>query len=244
MTNRYFIKLSFNGTRFHGWQIQPNASTVQEEINKALSLLLKENINVVGCGRTDSGVHAHEFYAHFDTPNTYSDLNNLCYKLNHFLSNDIYIHDIYPVDTNLHTRFDAKSRTYHYYISTVKAPFEQETVWYFQRPLNVQKMNQAAHLLLDYKDFTSFSKLHTQTNNNLCELYHAEWIVNQERLTFEITANRFLRNMVRAIVGTLIDIGLEKIDVQEIHHIIQQKDRAKAGFSVPAKGLFLHQVQY
>ncbi len=243
--SRYFIKLSFNGTPFHGWQIQPNATTVQEEINKALSLLLKEKINIVGCGRTDAGVHAHEFYAHFDAENISEEvLKNICYKLNRFLDNNIYISEIHKVDNKYHARFDAKSRTYHYYISKVKNPFEQDTVWVFERSLDVQKMNEAARALSTYKDFTSFSKLHTQTSNNLCEVYHAEWREEGEKLIFEITANRFLRNMVRAIVGTLIDIGLGKIDIEMLHQIIKEKNRSKAGFSVPAKGLFLHKVQY
>lgn len=240
---RYFIKLAYHGGNYHGWQIQDNAHTVQAEINEKLSLLLAEQINVVGCGRTDTGVHAREFYAHFETGNTF-DPDDVIYKLNGFLPADIVIYDLYEVQSDMHARFNAKSRTYCYYISTIKNPFGAGQQYEFRGRLDINLMNKAAHYLLQYTDFTSFSKLHTQTQTNLCHISEAGWERSGSRLVFTITADRFLRNMVRAIVGTLLEIGKGKLDAATMKTIIESKDRAQAGFSVPAKGLFLEKVVY
>ena len=242
--NRYFIKLAYNGSEFHGWQIQENAHSVQAEIADKLSLLLKEELNIVGCGRTDTGVHANEFFAHFETSNTLENSKELIYKLNSFLSDGIVIYDIYLVDNDMHARFGARKRTYKYYISQIKNPFNNHLSYYFNFPLNMEEMNRAAAMLFEYDDFTSFSKLHTQTATNNCKIENAAWMEQDGMLVFTITADRFLRNMVRAIVGTLIEIGRGKLKAEEIKTIIELKDRSKAGYSVPAQGLFLHKVEY
>lgn len=242
--NRYFIKLAYNGAGFHGWQIQDNAHSVQAEITEKLKLLLKTELHIVGCGRTDTGVHASEFFAHFDIEDEIENTNNLVYKLNSFLSEGIVVYDIYQVDKQFHSRFSAKKRTYKYYISTIKNPFRSNLSYYFNVPLNVEEMNKATKYLFDYEDFTSFSKLHTQTATNNCKIESAEWIEKDGMLVFTISADRFLRNMVRAIVGTLIEIGRGKLKAEDVKIIIESKDRSKAGYSVPAQGLFLHRVEY
>jgi tRNA pseudouridine38-40 synthase len=242
--NRYFIKLAYNGSGFHGWQIQENAHSVQAELTNKLSLLLKEKLSIVGCGRTDTGVHAREFFAHFNTEQTLENIKDLVFKLNAFLSEGIVIYDIYLVDNDLHTRFSAKERTYKYYVSPLKNPFLKHLSHAFYPDLNIIAMNKAASYLLDYVDFTSFSKTHTQTATNNCNISFAEWKMENDLLVFTISADRFLRNMVRAIVGTLIEIGIEKLKPEDIKTIIELKDRKKAGFSAPAKGLFLHKVLY
>ncbi len=241
---RYVIKLAYNGSNYHGWQMQENAHTVQSEINEKLSIILKEKINVVGCGRTDTGVHASEFYAHFDSNTIEWNFNDLVYKLNGFLPSDIVIFDLYTVPHGFNTRFDALSRTYSYYITLVKNPFNEHTSYYFNGQLNIAEMNKACCYLLDYTDYTSFSKLHTQTATNNCNIENAGFELIGNELIFTITANRFLRNMVRAIVGTMIEIGKGKISADDIKSIIEAKDRGKAGFSVPAHGLFLEKVVY
>lgn len=241
---RYFIKLAYNGTNYHGWQIQKNAHTVQAEINEKLSLIAGNQINIVGCGRTDTGVHAREFYAHFDIENLKQNPEDLTYKLNQFLPEDIYIKSIFNVEPELHSRFSAVERTYKYYISRVKDPFDQNHVFYYQGPLDIHAMQASCKYLFDYTDFTSFSKLHTQTATNLCAIKKANWELDNDRFIFTITADRFLRNMVRAIVGTMMEIGKGKIPDDEMKKIIEAKDRSKAGFSVPAKGLFLEKVIY
>lgn len=240
---RYFIKFSYNGTNYHGWQIQPNAVTVQEVLNKNISLLLKENINTTGAGRTDTGVHAKQMYAHFDSSGTF-DLNLLAYKLNALLPKDIAIHQILPVHPEAHARFDAYSRTYQYHIHSQKNVFYNELSWQFLYPLDLNKMNQAAQILLNYNDFQCFSKVHTDVNTFNCKITHAQWKIENHELTFTITADRFLRNMVRAIVGTLVNVGLNKVSIPEFVSIIESKDRNKAGFSVPAHGLFLTEIKY
>lgn len=242
--NRYFIKLAYNGANYHGWQIQDNAHTVQQELNEKLSLILKEEINLVGCGRTDTGVHAKEFYAHFDTLHELDDLIELAFRLNGFLSDDIVIFEIFEVPVDFHARFDAKSRTYKYYISKQKDPFRIGQAYYYHAYLDIQKMNEACTFLFDYNDFTSFSKLHTQTKTNNCKILEAKWEEVNEQLIFIITADRFLRNMVRAIVGTLLEIGTGKLKVEDFKRIIEAKDRSEAGFSVPADGLFLKKLVY
>jgi tRNA pseudouridine38-40 synthase len=242
--NRYFIKLSYNGTRYHGWQIQENAHSVQAEINDKLSLLLNEKVNVVGCGRTDTGVHAKEFFAHFDIKNIIDDQMDLCFKLDRFLPLDIAVHELFEVPNAIHARYSAKSRLYRYYINRMKDPFVQGQSYFYHGPLDIKKMNEATGFLFDHTDFTSFSKLHNQTNHNHCKIMQAGWEELGTKLVFTIKADRFLRNMVRAIVGTLMEIGKGKLEPAEIKRIIEAKDRSKAGFSVPAEGLFLEKVEY
>jgi len=241
---RYFIKLAYDGSDFHGWQMQNNAHSVQAELTEKLVLMLKEDLHIVGCGRTDTGVHARMFYAHFDIKNKIEGIKDFIYKLNSFLPRSIAIYNIYLVDNEMHTRFSAKSRTYKYYISTHKNPFKENFSYQFLPELNVEKMNRAAELLLDFTDFTSFSKLHTQTATNNCDISHAKWEEKDDMLVFTITADRFLRNMVRAIVGTLIEVGKGKMKVEDFRKVIELKDRGEAGFSAPAKGLFLHDIKY
>jgi len=242
--NRYFIKLAYKGTNYHGWQIQENAHTVQAELNEKMSLMLGESINLVGCGRTDTGVHAREFYAHFEISKKLNELRDLTFRLNGFLPDDIVIYEIFKVPADFHARFDAKSRTYKYYISIQKNPFLTGQSFYFHGKLDVSKMNEACSVLFNYTDFTSFSKLHTQTKTNNCKIYKAIWKEDGDELIFTIQADRFLRNMVRAIVGTMIEIGSGKLGVQDMKRIIEAKDRSDAGFSVPAEGLFLEAVAY
>ena len=240
---RYFIKLAYNGTNYHGWQYQPNASSVQETMNKAVSTILNTEINVMGAGRTDTGVHAKEMYAHFDFKKSF-EIESVIHKLNSFLPKDITVYDIIPVPAAAHTRFDAVKRTYEYHINTFKDPFLQEQSWYFHQHLDIDLMNQAAQLLFDHTDFQCFSKVNTDVNTFDCTVFEAHWSKENEKLIFTISANRFLRNMVRAIVGTLINIGLHKITLTDFDAIIKSKNRDKAGFSVPAHGLYLTKIEY
>ena len=250
---RYFIELAYKGTNYHGWQYQPDADSVQETINKALSLLLKQEIDIVGAGRTDTGVHAKQMYAHFDFDHEIES-QKLVYKLNAFLPKDIVIFDIFKVANEAHSRFDATKRTYEYHIHTFKDAFENDNSWLHQLPLNVDKMNEACQILFKYNDFECFSKTHTDVRTFNCVIFEAHWQQleskadkmksNGNRLVFTISADRFLRNMVRAIVGTMINIGLEKISLSDFEKIIESKDRGKAGFSVPAHGLYLTQIEY
>ena len=240
---RYFIKLAYNGTQYHGWQYQPNASSVQETMNKAVSTLLNTEINLMGAGRTDTGVHAKEMYAHFDFDNVF-EVANLVHKLNSFLPKDITVYDIIPVLNEAHTRFDALKRTYEYHINTFKDPFLQEQSWYFHQSLDVNLMNEAAQLLFNHTDFQCFSKVNTDVNTFDCTIFEAFWKQENDKLIFTISANRFLRNMVRAIVGTLVNIGLNKITLTDFENIIKSKNRDKAGFSVPAHGLYLTKIEY
>ncbi len=240
---RYFIELSYNGKAYHGWQIQPNAISVQEVIEHALSKLLNSKITIVGAGRTDSGVHAKQMFAHFDHHDTFSS-EQLVYKLNSFLPKDIVIDDIFNVKPDAHARFDAVSRTYHYRISTKKNAFNNDLAYQVLLPLDMSKMNEASTILLQYQDFQCFSKSNTDVKTYHCIIKEAIWKSNEEGLEFVITADRFLRNMVRAIVGTLVTIGQGKQDVERMHKIITSKNRSEAGFSVPAHGLYLTQVVY
>ena len=240
---RYFIKLAYNGTQYHGWQYQPNASSVQETMNKAVSTLLNTEINLMGAGRTDTGVHAKEMYAHFDFDKVF-EVANLVHKLNSFLPKDITVYDIIPVLNEAHTRFDALKRTYEYHINTFKDPFLQEQSWYFHQSLDVNLMNEAAQLLFNHTDFQCFSKVNTDVNTFDCTIFEAHWKQENDKLIFTISANRFLRNMVRAIVGTLVNIGLHKITLTDFENIIKSKNRDKAGFSVPAHGLYLTKIEY
>jgi len=240
---RYFIELSYQGTNYCGWQNQPNATSVQSVIENALSVLLREKTEVVGAGRTDAGVHASYYVAHFDCQNKI-DCEKLVYRLNGFLPHDIAIKKIIEVKPDAHARFDATYRTYHYQISQVKNPFVREFAFYYHFPLDVGKMNEAAALLFNYSDFTSFSKLHTDAKTNICKIYEALWSKQNDLFIFNIKADRFLRNMVRAIVGTLMDVGMNKISIEDFKQIIENKNRCDAGISVPAKGLFLVDIGY
>jgi tRNA pseudouridine38-40 synthase len=241
---RYFISLAYKGTDFHGWQLQPNALSVQQVIQEALQTMLRFPISIVGAGRTDAGVHASQFFAHFDFEKAI-DIKELVLKLNAFLPDTVVIYDIFKVTNDAHARFDAISRSYEYRIFLGRNPFLNDTTWQIHsQNLNVSAMNEAAKYLLDYKDFKCFSKTKTDVKTYLCDVKNAMWIQEGKSLTFHITANRFLRNMVRAIVGTLVAIGLEKNSPQSIKDVIESHDRKKAGFSVPAKGLFLTKIRY
>ncbi|CAM3425875.1 tRNA pseudouridine(38-40) synthase TruA [Flavobacterium chungbukense] len=240
---RYFIQFAYNGTHYHGWQIQPNASSVQETLNKAFSVLLNEQISIMGAGRTDTGVHATEMFGHFDTEKTL-EVPVLVHKLNSYLPKDIAIFNIIPVHDDAHCRFDATKRTYEYHINTIKNPFLQELSWYVNQKLDFDLMNEAAQLLLKHTDFQCFSKVNTDVNTFDCTIFEAFWKQEKGKLIFTISANRFLRNMVRAIVGTLINIGLHKITLADFEDIIASKSREKAGFSVPADGLYLTNIYY
>jgi len=240
---RYFIELSYNGRAYHGWQNQPNAISVQEVLEEALSTLLKEKIAIVGAGRTDSGVHAKQMFAHFNTVNKFS-LEKLTYQLNSFLPNDIAVHDISNVNDDAHTRFDAISREYKYKISLHKNVFSFNNSYYFKQELDVNKMNEAARILFEYKDFECFSKSNTDVKTYNCKILKAEWTYEANELVFTIKADRFLRNMVRAIVGTLIKVGIGKINTDELHDIIKSKNRSQAGASVPGHALYLEKIEY
>ncbi|MFV0366078.1 MAG: tRNA pseudouridine(38-40) synthase TruA [Mangrovibacterium sp.] len=243
--NRYFIELSYKGTNYCGWQVQPAERTVQGDLEKALSTICREEIAVTGCGRTDTGVHALHYVAHFDSNRTDLDDPNFTYKLNSFLAKDIALSRIWKVQPEAHARFDARIRTYHYFINTCKNPFVQESSWYYNRQLDVEKMNAACAVLFDYEDFTSFSKLHTDVKTNNCTIYAAHWDLKEDGvLQFTISANRFLRNMVRAIVGTLVEVGEGRLSLEDFRKVIEAKDRGRAGKSVPAQGLFLAEVGY
>lgn len=241
---RYFIFLSYNGAAYHGWQIQPNGISVQEVLAKALSTVLRTPIEIVGAGRTDSGVHARLMVAHFDTEVELGPLDRLSGKLNSILPNDIAIYNIKPVQADAHARFDATSRRYEYHIVTEKSVFRNGLAARFADRLDVDTMNTAAKLLFNYIDFTSFSKLHTDAKTNNCVIMQAFWQQQGDVLVFTIEADRFLRNMVRAIVGTLLDVGRGKLSIDQFQEIIEAKNRCKAGTSVPACGLYLVDVNY
>ena len=240
---RYFIKLAYNGTHYHGWQSQPNAPTIQETLNTAMTVIFISEINLMGAGRTDTGVHAKEMFAHFDLDSTF-DIPNTIHKLNSFLPKDIVVFDIIPVAPEAHARFDASQRTYEYHINRFKDVFRTDGSWYYHQNLNVDLMNLAAAELKNHIDFECFSKVNTDVNTFNCSITEAYWKQENDQLIFTISANRFLRNMVRAIVGTLINVGLEKLTLDDFKAIIESKDRNKAGFSVPAHGLYLTQITY
>lgn len=243
---RYFVKLAYNGTRYLGWQIQRQSPTVQETVNEALSTIFRQDINIVGCGRTDAGVHAREFYAHFDLPELIppSDKVELIRKFNGYLPRDIVFYDILKVKNNANARFDAISRTYKYEILLRKDPFLENSAYSFFSKLNLGPMNEGAEILFDYTDFTSFSKVNTQVKTNNCKIYEANWVLQDPLLIFTIQADRFLRNMVRAIVGTLLDMGKDKLSPEGFRAVIDSKNRSNAGYSVPAHALYLHHVEY
>ncbi|MEM7297109.1 MAG: tRNA pseudouridine(38-40) synthase TruA [Bacteroidota bacterium] len=240
---RYFMDISYKGTSFHGWQIQPNGITVQEEIEKGLKLLLKEEIGITGSGRTDTGVHAKQQIAHFDT-NKDLDSQDFAYKLNSYFAEDISIRKIRKVDEEASARFSAVSRTYHYHIHQHKDPSVLGQSYFFKPKLNVSEINKACKILLNWENFECFSKVHTEVNHFHCNITFAKWYRIGPKNLFVITANRFLRGMVRAIVGTLIEVGLEKMTLEEFQAILESNDRKQAGRAVPAVGLFLQEVKY
>ena len=241
---RYFIEFSYNGSAYFGYQIQPKQISVQEELEKALSTILRESVKTTGAGRTDTGVHAKKMFAHFETNQLLPE--NLIYKLNSFLSENIAIKRIFEVAEDIHARFSATYRTYEYYISLKKDPFSKDSSWQYwrQKTLNINLMNEACKILFEYDDFTSFAKLHADNKTNICKIYKAEWEQLGNQLRFTISADRFLRNMVRAIVGTMVEIGTGKIAPQDLRRIIEEKYRNSAGISAPAQGLFLVDVGY
>lgn len=245
MKTRYFIFLSYKGTSYHGWQIQPDSVSVQKTLDDALSIILGEKIETLGAGRTDTGVHASFFCAHFESSS--DDLNtrkNLLFRINKFLPKDISVNSIRKVIPEAHARFSATSRTYRYYISRTKNPFTSESSWYLYGDLDITRMNEACEVLFRHTDFTSFSRLHTDVKTNNCRIFEARWEEDGSTLIFTIKADRFLRNMVRAIVGTMVELGQQKLIVEDFDRIIQAKDRGKAGKSAPAKGLFLTGIEY
>jgi tRNA pseudouridine38-40 synthase len=242
---RYFIFISFKGTSYHGWQIQPDSPTVQEMLDDALSTIFNEKISTTGAGRTDTGVHASVFCAHFES--TKSDLatkKNIVFRLNRFLPKDISVSRVMKVHEDAHARFSAISRTYQYNISKTKDPFREDSAWFLHGNIDTALMNEACGVLINHTDFTSFSRLHSDVKTNFCKIYKAKWEEYVDRLVFTIKADRFLRNMVRAIVGTMIIVGTGKMKIKEFEEIILAKDRCRAGKSAPAKGLFLIDIEY
>ena len=242
---RYFIECSYKGTNYSGWQIQENANTVQAEIEKALSMILKNAISIMGSSRTDTGVHAMHQVAHFEVENELLDRENVVYRLNKILPHDISIKKIYAVKDDYHARFEATSRKYEYRISSLKNPFQRGMYYEFNQILDVTLMNRACEKLFQHTDFECFSKIKTDVNTFDCTIMEARWERSEgEILVFYIKANRFLRGMVRAIVGTLLEVGLGRLTVEDFEQIILSKDRKKAGRAVPAEGLFLMEVNY
>lgn len=265
--SRYFIHLAYHGGNYCGWQTQPNLPTVQLTLEQALTTLLRQPIAVVGCGRTDTGVHASDFYAHFDYPSKNSqqnvaiegesncfeptpkstnilDTDLLTFKLNSYLPGDIAIYSIIPVADNAHARFDAVARTYQYHVSDRRLPFHQGLYCRIFFKPDIERMNEAAQVLMEYDDFTSFAKLHTQVKTNICHLTEAHWDEVGDEWVFTIRSNRFLRNMVRSVTGTLLDVGRGKLSIDGLREIVERKDRCAAGVSMPAQGLFLTKVEY
>ena len=241
---RYFFEIAFNGNPFHGWQIQENAITVQQVVQEKLQLIHKnEKPIVTGCGRTDAGVHAEQFFFHVDIP-TIKNLNKYCFQMNNMLPIEIQLKKICLVKENAHARFDALSRTYEYRFSTLKSPFNSGFVTYISEKVNVNSMNECCEMIKGKHDFTSFSKTHTDVNHFFCEIFDAEWVKKDEQIIFRVKANRFLRNMVRALVGTMVLVGKEKISLSDFEKIMLSKDRTNAGPSAKAQGLFLTNISY
>lgn len=241
---RYFLYLRYKGTQYCGWQKQHNAPTVQATVEGALQNLLHTPTEITGAGRTDTGVHARYYVAHFDTLNEISDTKDFIHRLNAILPHDIAVFDLRRVNENAHARFSAISRTYQYFLIQHKNPFNWEYAWQVYYPLEIALMNQAAAFLTEVRDFTAFAKLHSNNNTNICEIYQAEWEQHNDEWVFTITANRFLRNMVRSIVGNLVDVGRKKIPIDEFKKRVLQGDRSLASVSAPAKGLFFSNVEY
>jgi tRNA pseudouridine38-40 synthase len=248
---RYFIQLSYNGTNYHGWQIQKNAVSVQEILNDRLSIILRQPIETTGCGRTDTGVHAKQFFAHFDMERytdhrlwTMDEKENIVRSINAVLPKDIAVKRVFPVAEKAHARFDATLRTYEYHIHFSKDPFKQGYSWELRDRPDINLMNAAAEIMTAYTDFSCFSKSNTQVKTNNCKISVAEWFETENGIVFRISADRFLRNMVRAIVGTLMMVGRKEIEPEDVRHIIESKNRSNAGTSVPACGLYLTEVLY
>ena len=245
---RFFIELAYDGTNYHGWQSQHNAVSVQEVLNRSLSTVLRQPIETLGCGRTDAGVHAKEFFAHFDAGSIDHSQWSIDYgplrSINAILPDDIAIKRIIPVHAEAHARFDATLRSYEYHIHFAKDPFKNGYSWLLRDMPDLELMNRAAAIMMEYVDFSCFSKSNTQTKTNNCKISRAEWVQNGDSIVFEISADRFLRNMVRAIVGTLIMVGRKEIEPEAVRGIIESKNRSKAGTSVPACGLYLTEVKY
>lgn len=242
---RYFLRLSYRGAPFHGWQTQPNAESVQGTLERALSTALRRDIQITGAGRTDTGVNAKEMYAHLDIDEEFPDKGKLLVSLNRLVGRDIAIHDITPVSHDAHARFDATSRTYKYFATFEKNPFLYPLSWHCPNRLDLDRMNDAADILLKTEDFTSFAKLHSDAKTNICRVSHARWeMEGKDMAVFTITADRFLRNMVRAIVGTLVEVGRGKMTVSDFRNVIEKKDRCAAGQSMPGEALFLWRITY
>lgn len=243
---RYFIELAYDGTRYHGWQIQPNAVTVQELLNKALATVLRQPVETTGCGRTDTGVHATEFFAHFDVTTDHGPLtmDGIGRGINAILPSDIAIKNIIPVHADAHARFDATLRSYEYHIHFNKDPFKNKYSWLLRDKPDIERMNKAASIIMEYTDFSCFSKSNTQVITNNCKVSRAEWVEADNGIVFHISADRFLRNMVRAIVGTLLQVGRKAITPEAVRKIIESKNRSEAGTSVPACGLYLTEAKY
>ena len=244
MACRYFMRLAYNGAPFHGWQTQPNAVSVQETLEKAMSMVMRMPLAITGAGRTDTGVNARTMVAHFDVEEPIADTARLVRQLNSIVGRDIAVYEIVRVGNEAHARFDATSRTYKYFIGLGKSPFDYPFCWTPPFSLDIERMNEAAAALLRYSDFTSFSKLHSDAKTNICYVSTAEWKRIDGKMVFTITADRFLRNMVRAIVGTLVEVGRHNIDTNEFCAIVEQKDRCAAGSSVPGHALFLWDIVY
>jgi len=242
--HRYFIYLSYKGTYFHGWQFQPNALSVEEILNKSLFVVLREEVKLTGCGRTDAGVHASNYVAHFNSEQADLHRDTTAFKLNNFLPKDIAIQKIRKVKNNVSARFTALSRTYEYHISTNKNPFKNEYIHLIRRDLDIAMMNKACEKLFDYKDFTSFCKGKTDNATNNCTIMHAQWRAEGDELIFKIKANRFLRNMVRSIVGIMCNVGSGMVSLDDFCRIIEAKDQTLTGISAPANGLFLTEIEY
>ena len=242
--SRYFVEISYNGEAYSGWQKQLNSNSIQETIEKVISDLLSKKTSIVGAGRTDAGVHAIKMFAHFDAKISNEKFIQLKYLMNNYLPNDIVVKNLYQVIPDAHARFDAKSRTYEYKISTEKHSFDFPFTFYVKENLNIDMMNKAAKILLEYKDFKSFSKSNTDVKTFFCKIISARWSLKKDKYIFRIKSDRFLRNMVRAIVGSLIEIGIGKREINDFKDLIESRDRKNAGFSVPAKGLFLSDIDY
>ena len=236
------MELEYFGKAYHGWQRQPSAITVQEVLENSLCTLLQEKIQIVGAGRTDAGVHARQIFAHFDSKNILT--TDFIFRINSLLPRDIAVKDLFRVKAEAHARFDAVSRSYEYWITTRKDVFAIDSAHLVHKDLDLAKMNEAAQILLEYENFKCFSRSRTDVHTYNCRIDRAEWVQESDKLVFHITADRFLRNMVRAVVGTLIEIGLSKLEVQELHRIIKSQDRSEAGASVPAHGLYLTRILY
>ena len=243
--HRYLLDISFDGTAYHGWQRQPNGMSVEERVTQGLSTLLRHEVSIVGAGRTDAGVHARQMPAHFDTEETF-DCKQLAYKLNRILPRDIVVNDVSEVSTDLHARFSATSRTYHYYVHTHKSPFLRHYSCLITYPLDFQRMNEAAAILLQTNDFATFCKAGSDVKTTICRVSRAEWVyeADADRWLFVITADRFLRNMVRAVVGTLIEVGRGRMSIDDFQKAVDSRQRTRAGESMPANALFLWQVEY